>query len=145
MIGEISKKSDALSIVLDAKKCATMKNTIELIQLKLKMMFGVQVDGDAAGEPGDRRQFNITELPDESSSEDEEEKDGNNRGENDEEMVVTSTQVPEQLRNSSNYCSTIQDPSICVDSSRKPSNIYVGDGQDFEQSMAPPDPRQMSA
>ena len=144
MIGEISKKSDALSIVLDAKKCATMKNTIELIQLKLKMIFGVQVDGDAAGEPGDRRQFNITELPDESSSEDEEEKDGSNRGDHDEEMVVTSTQVPEQLRNSSNYCSTIQDPSVCADSSRKPSNIYVGDGQDFEQSMVPPDPRQMS-
>ena len=142
MIGEISNKSNALSIVLDAKKCATMKNTIELIQLKLKMIFGVQVDGDATGEPGDKRQFNITELPDESSSEEEEDKDDGSR---DEEMVVTSTQIPEQLRNSSNFCSTIQDPSICVDSSRKPSNIYGESEQDFEQSMAPPDPRQMSA
>ena len=55
MIGEINNKSNALSIVLEAKKCATMKNTIELIQLKLKMMFGMQVDGDGNGEPGDSR------------------------------------------------------------------------------------------
>ena len=42
MITEITKNVNAIPIQLDEKKCGTMKVTIELIQMKLRTMFGYQ-------------------------------------------------------------------------------------------------------
>ncbi len=36
----------AINVTLEEKKCATMKTTIELIQTKLRAMFGMQAAGD---------------------------------------------------------------------------------------------------
>jgi hypothetical protein len=41
MVKEISKNVRAISVTLDEKKCATMKTTIDLIQTKMRAMFGM--------------------------------------------------------------------------------------------------------
>ncbi len=46
MVKEISKNMRAINVTLEEKKCATMKTTIELIQTKLRAMFGMQAAGD---------------------------------------------------------------------------------------------------
>ena len=43
---ELEKEVKAINVQLDEKKCATMKSTIELIQMKLRAMLGMEVSGD---------------------------------------------------------------------------------------------------
>ena len=42
MIKQINDSVKAVSVVLDDKKCATMKQTIDMIQMKLRSQFGMQ-------------------------------------------------------------------------------------------------------
>lgn len=39
---ELEKEVSAINVQLDEKKCATMKSTIELIQMKLRAMLGME-------------------------------------------------------------------------------------------------------
>ena len=43
LTSEITKEVNAVTIGLDEKKCATMKATIALIQLKLRTMFNMHI------------------------------------------------------------------------------------------------------
>lgn len=65
MIKEIKEKNKSIMVILDEKKCATMKNTIELIQLKLRAQFGMsgltENQGPDDQEEEDNNEFGINE------------------------------------------------------------------------------------
>ena len=107
--------------------------------------YGLQVDTEEVGEPGDRRQFEIQEQ--EASSEEEDnddddelndqdsEEDRDNLGQQDEEMVAnTATNVNDVPRYSE--VSTLRHPSVCIESSHKQSNVYENQNQISQFNMS---------
>lgn len=144
LIQEIYKKCKARSIELDAKKCATMRSTIEMIQMKMKMMFGMQIDTADDAQGRDKRNFFIGELhsseEEEEGKADEENKSDAESDDDSDDSISNHGQGNEvtgaQMRVSSNYVSTLQDPSYCIESSHKVSNIYANHPC-MRQSMGP--------
>lgn len=80
MCGELKQKINSINLVLDEKKCTTMKHALEHIQSKIKDVLGIPnyqddnnkgqifVAGTEAEESGDEV---MIEIPKDSSSEDE--------------------------------------------------------------------------
>ena len=122
LVAEISKSVKAIDVNLDHKKCATMKTTIELIQTVLRGRFGMTVtsDIDYRGTDGnkisDEFRLRVPEASESSdSNDDEEDGDGN------EKMDVDAG---ENLRYSSNFVSSMKEPSYCIESSQRPSDVH---------------------
>ena len=131
MIKEISKSDRAVTIPLDEKKCATMKTTIALIQSKLRTMFGMQaLNEDNYGVSAEELKDPVTyEIKEESQSseevDDEEDSDHDQAILQSQEMDVDAG--PENNRISSNFVSSMQEPSFCIESSYRPSDAHPND------------------
>ena len=129
MIKEISKSVKAINVPLDEKKCATMKATISLIQTKLRAMFGMQASNeDNFGVSHEEQKDNVRfEIEEDSQSSDQDE--GDDQGEaipHSQTMDVDGDPEggPENNRISSNFVSSLQEPSFCIESSHRPSDVH---------------------
>ena len=111
-----------------------------MIQMKMKMMFGMQIDGSNDEEGRDKRNFRLNELQSSDDDEEEEDKQNASGGEDSDGRNENENEQAEQtrVRPSSNYVSTLQDPSFCIESGRGVSDIYVnpmnGDVPNLRQS-----------
>lgn len=98
---ELQKNMRTNNIVLDEKKCGNIKSTIEHIMYKLKVMFGdIQEEKNKDDHSGDEFIIEMQELSDSSEDKD------------DEDMDMEIIKEKEKMRNSSNFVSSLRNPSL---------------------------------
>ena len=118
MTSEISKSVEAVTIGLDEKKCATMKATIALIQMKLRTQFNQHMPDypQTQAEEIKNHRWECEAAPSSGSGSS---KDGDSDEEKYEEIPPNALYFPRE--SDQNYVSTLQNPSFCVESTYRPS------------------------